>query len=206
MMTSIITFLLGCFFTWFVTHLYSVNITMPKLNIGGTGGGTSPFGPGFRIGRISVKNELSQLGLRIPTTIILGKPIKTYFGNQVVERKIASRCTASLLDENHKNISQLWWESGKEVISSVDIKSGEQANLVAFVREENDSENYYPYQPVSQSDTTPKIIHVPKFNKTMNFLVVISYSWNQSIEIPVRVSIDYNGNFYLESKNSSSNF
>lgn len=190
--------ILGAILGWWTNHWYSVNLTMPRLRISGGGGGRSPLDLGFRSVHISVENELRHLSVRIPTTIILGKPLKTYFGNQIIERDTARKCTASLLDENGKHICQLWWSQGKEIIPSVDILSGEKANIIVFFNK-NDSDSYFPYQPNSQSDPVPKITNVPKFDKTMNFSVIISYAYgSKSINLPVKVSFNYDGNVYFE--------
>lgn len=194
---SIITFLLGTVFGWFINHWYSVNMTMPMLKTNG-GGSDRSLGSDFRSVHISIENELRHLGIRVPTTIILGKQLKTYFGNQVVERDTARKCTASLLDEDGKFISQLWWRQGREITPAADIKSGEQASMIVFVSKEGE-EGYFPYQPISQSDFAPRITKIPRFDIAMNFSIIISYSFgSKSLNLPVKVSFNYDGNVYFE--------
>lgn len=202
---STVTFLIGIAVGWFTNHWYSVNMKIPQLRING-GGGDRSLGTDFRSNNITIENELRYLGIRLPETVILGKRIKTYFGNQIVERNIARKCIANLLDDNSKFICQLWWKQGKEIVSCVDINSGDTASLIVFVNKENE-EGYFPYQPTSQSDFTPLTVKVPKFNQSKNFSIIISYSFGSKIlNIPVKVSFDYRGNVYFEYGGGSSFF
>jgi hypothetical protein len=103
-------------------------------------------------------------------------------------------------------ICPLWWTNGDKISTTIDIKSGKQANIIVFVRREN-SDTYFAYQPTSDTDLTPKITGVPKFNKTMEFFVEVSYSYgSQKIKFPVGVVIGYDGNPSFEMPNGSSVF
>ena len=144
--------------------------------------------------------------IKLPETVLLGKRFKTHFGNQIVERTIARECRAQLLDESGKHICHLYWLESNKILDSVDIKSGKSASLILFVRKEEKQEKFYVYQPTSQSDLTPKVVKVPNFNKSTNFLVRISYAYNKSLSFPAGVEIDYSGNFYATTKNSSGIF
>lgn len=204
-MSQLITFFAGILVGWFITHYYSVNMKMPQLRQNG-GGSDRSFGLDSRTVYITIENELRHLGIRLPVTIILGKPIRTIFGNQIIERNIARRCTANLFDENSKFICQLWWRHGKEILPYVDINSGETSSLIVFMNNKG-AEEYFPYQPTSQSDFKPLILKVPKFNQSKNFSIIISYSFgSKNLNIPVKVFFDYRRNVYFESGGGSSFF
>ena len=203
---SIVTFILGIVFGWFINHWYSVNMTIPKLSVNGGGGGKTPLDPNLRSVHLSVENELRHLGIRIPTTIILGKQLKTYFWNQVKKRDTARKCTANLLDENGKYICQLWWNKDKEIATTMNIESGEKTNLIVFLNKEGKS-GYFPYQPNSQIDPKPKLTRVPNFNEPNNFSITISYAYgSKSLILPIKVTFNYDGNVYFEYKGGSSFF
>lgn len=202
---SILTFLLGCLVGWFTNHWYSINLKEPQLNQNGNGSGSSIFGTNFHHSHVSIQNELRLLSIKLPDTLLLGKRLKTRFGNQIIERNVARECRVQLLDESSKHICHLYWFEDNKALESVDIKSGKSASLLLFVRKE-DERKFYVYEPTSLSDLTPKVVKVPNFNKSTNFLVRISYAYNKSLSFPVGVEIDYRGNFYTTTKNSSGLF
>ncbi|MDD5015357.1 MAG: hypothetical protein PHW73_09740 [Atribacterota bacterium] len=203
---SISTFLLGCLVGWFTNHWYSINLKEPQLSQNGGGGGSSMFSTKFHYSHITIRNELRMLAIKLPETVLLGKRLKTRFGDQIVERNPAKECRAQLLDESGKHICHLYWLKNNKILDTVDIESGKSANLLLFVRKEEDSSKFYVYQPTSQSNLAPKVAKVPNFSQSSNFLVRISYSYNKSISFPVGVEIDYNENFYTKTKNGSSLF
>src|SRR6202044_1569461 len=99
MTLSIVTFILGCLVGWTVNHYYSVVVRRPLLVSSGGGGGSSIGGAPFHFVHISVRNELRRLGLHLPPTVILGKALRTDFGNQLLDRDPARQCTAQLFSE-----------------------------------------------------------------------------------------------------------
>lgn len=204
---SVSTFLLGCLVGWFTNHWYSINLKEPQLSQKGSGCGFGIFGTNFHYSHVSIQNELRLLSIKLPDTILLGKKLKTSFGNQIIERNTARECRAQLLNEyGNKHICHLYWLENNKILESVDIKSGKSASLVLFVRKEGEQEKFYIYEPTSSSDLIPKVIKVPNFNKSTNFLVRISYAYNKSLSFPVGVEIDYRGNFYAKTKDSSGLF
>ncbi len=203
---SISTFLLGCLVGWFINHWYSINLKEPQLSQNGSGGGSSIFGTNFHYSQVSIQNELRLLSIKLPDTVLLGKKIKTRFGNQILERNIARECRAQLLDESGKHVCHLYWLKENNILESIDIKSGKSENLLIFVRKDDEQEKFYVYEPSSSSDLTPKVTRVPNFSESINFLVRISYGYNKSLTFPVGIEIDYRGNFYATTKNSSSLF
>ncbi len=202
---SMLNFFLGCLIGWLTNHWYSVNLKQPLLKQSGGGGGSNIFGVNLHYSCVNIQNELRQLSISFPETILLGKRLKTSFGNQIIERDNASECRAQLLDEFGKHICHLFWLDNNKVLETVDIKSGKTAKLILFIRKENE-EKFYVYEPTSPSDLTPKVTKVPNFNKSTNFLVRISYSHNKALSFPVGVEIDFAGNFYTITKNSSGLF
>ena len=206
MISTTLTFILGCLVGWFTNHWYSVNLKEPQLSQNGGGGGSSIFGTKFHFSHLTIRNELRTLVIKLPETVLLGKRLKTRFGNQIVERNPARECRAQLLDESGKHICHLYWLDNNKILDKVDIESGKSASLLLFVRKEEDSEKFYVYQPTSQSDLAPKVTKVPNFNKSSDFLVRVSYSYNKSISFPVSVEKDYSENFYTKTKNGSSLF
>lgn len=80
-----------------------------------------------------------------------------------------------------------------------------KSSLLLFVRKEDEQDKFYVYEPTSPSDPTPKVVKVPNFNKSTNFLVRIPHAYNKSLSFPVGIEIDYRGNFYT-TKNSSGLF
>jgi hypothetical protein len=206
MVSNIVTFLLGCLAGWFTNHWYSVNMRHPSLRQSGSGGGINFDGSGYRYVSVSLQNELRQLALILPETVIFGKRLKTRFGNQIVERDPARQCRARLLEESGRHICHLWWMDGQKTAETVEIKSGESSNLILFLRSNNTGQ-YFVYQPTSNTDLTPKTHDVPTFNKTMAFLVEVSYlHGSRRLQFPVKVVIGYDGGFSFETKNSSGMF
>lgn len=173
----------------------------------GGGGGSSLFNSGFRYVSLGFQNELRRLGIILPETVILGKALRTDFGGQVIEREPARQCRARLMDESGMYICSLWWFDGQKPAEMVDIKSGESANLIVFVRNEKDSNQYFTYQPTSNLDPTPRTSGIPKFDKTMSFFVEVFYSYgSQKLRFPVTMRIGYDGSFYFQTQNSGSSF
>src|SRR2546430_16427108 len=164
---GIITFILGCLVGWFTNHWYSVNMRRPSLRHSGGGSGIDFEGSGYHFESVSVENQLRYLTLGLPETIIFGKRLRTSFGNQIVERDPAGQCIANLFDESSKHICQLFWKVGEKVCGTVEIRSGESAHLMLFVRKEDGSNTYFAYRPTSQSNLAPTILNVPRFNSTM---------------------------------------
>jgi hypothetical protein len=146
---DILTFLLGCLVGWFTNHWYSVVMRRPSLRQSGGGGGSSLFGSGFRYVSLGFQNELRRLGVSLPETVILGKSVKTDFGGQVVEREPARQCRARLMEESGRYICTLWWCDGQKPAETVDIKSGESASLIIFLKSNTDPGQYFSYQPTS---------------------------------------------------------
>jgi hypothetical protein len=208
MISNIVFFILGCLAGWITNHWYSVNLRQPSLRINGGGNGSNFQGSGHPYTNITVENELRYLRIQLPITIIVGrKQLKTHFGNQVVERESAQQCIARLLDKSGRHICQLWWLIDTKVDSITEIKSGKSVNLLLFIKGKNNAKEYYAYQPISSSNIEPKISGTPKFNKTMDFLVEISYSYGtKKIQFPVRVVINYDGSFSFETNNGSGTF
>lgn len=200
---SVSTFVLGCLVGWYTNHWYSINLKEPQLSQNGNGDGSSIFGTNFHYTSVSIQNELRLLSVKLPETILLGKRLKTRFGNQIIERNTARECRAQLLDEFGKHICHLYWLENNIITQSVDIESGKSASLLLFVRKEDEPEKFYVYEPSSISDFTPKIMKVPHFNKSKNFIARISYAHNKNLSFPVGVEIDYRGNFYSKTKNGS---
>jgi hypothetical protein len=179
----------------------------PSLGLNGSGGGSDFEGSGYQYVVVSVENQLRHLTLRLPETIILGKRLKTSFGNQIVERDPARQCIANLLDESNKPICRLWWKDGEKLSEIVEIRSGESTHLILFVRKEDGSNKYFAYQPTSQSNLAPKISKVPNFNNTMKFSIEIIYSYgNQRVRFPAQVDIGYDGSFSFKTIGGSSSF
>lgn len=210
-MTDIIwtlsTFVLGCLVGWFTNHWYAVNLKQPKLSQSGSGSGSNFLGTGFHFYHLAVKNELRFLTFKIPETVILGKRLRTRFGSQIIERDTASECRAQLLDESEKHICHLYWLDNNNILDTVGIECDKSANLLLFVRKDESSEKFYVYQPTSSSNLTPKTVKVPHFDKSTNFLVMISYfHGTKKLSFPVSVEIDYSGNFYVKTGGDSSLF
>lgn len=203
---TLLTFIFGIFIGWFTNHWYSVNLKQPELCRSGSGSGSNFLDSGFRYTHLSIKNELRSLAIRLPETIILGKRLKTHFGNQIIERDPARKCRAHLLDESGKHICPLYWLSDNSVLDTVDIQSGESVSLLTFVRESKNLKKFYVYQRKSQSDLTPQTTEVPNFNKSTKFKINISYSHNKNFSFPIEVEIDYRDNLYVRTENSSNLF
>jgi hypothetical protein len=207
MISEILFFLLGCLVGWFTNHWYSVGMRQPKLIQNGGGSGSSLFGSGYRYVSIGIQNELRRLGVSLPETVILGKAIRTNFGGQVIEREPARQCRARLLERTGEYIYELWWYDGEKASEIIDIKSGETANLIVFAKRANDPNQYLVYQPISGVDFSPRTSGIPKFDKTMSFLVEILYSHGgQRLKIPVSVKIGYDGSFNFHTENSEVGF
>jgi hypothetical protein len=171
------------------------------------GGGSSLFGSSYRYVSLGFQNELRRLGISLPETVILGKAVKTDFGSQVIEREPARQCRARLLDETGRYICPLWWFDGQKPAETVDIKSGESASLIIFLKSNTDPSQYLSYQPTSNTDPTPRTSEVPKFDKAMGFLVEVLYSHSsQRLRFPVKVVIGYDDRMSFETPNSSSSF
>src|SRR5437660_1501648 len=109
------------------------------------------------------------------------------------------RCPSLRHSGGGRRICQLFWKVGEKVSGTIEIRSGESAHLMLFVRKEDGSNTYFAYQPTSQSNLAPTILNVPRFNGTMKFQVQISYSHaNQSLQFPVEVYMGYDGSFSLQ--------
>jgi hypothetical protein len=204
MKAEIIYFIAGGLIGWVTNHWYAVSLRRPRLRIGGSGLSFLQTGLAYRT--IGIENELRYFGINLPPTMILGKHIKTRFGNHVLERDSARRCRARLLDKSKTPICSLYWNLSNNILSEVDIKSGESANLMLFIRDKQGEEEYYAYQPISNTDFTPKLIKSPKFKDTMEFIVEVLYSYGEVLYIPVKVIKKYDGNFTFQASNSSGDF
>lgn len=206
MISEILFFLLGCLFGWFTNHWYSVNMKRPNLVKNGEGHGSSFFGSGYSFVTVNIQNELRRFGVTLPKTVILGKSVKTDFGGLIIERDTARQCRATLLEKTGEQIQELFWFDGEKAYEIIDIKSGETAHLVIFVRKENVNQ-YLVYHPVSGTDFTPRTVNIPKFDKSMSFLIEVSYSYDsQKVRIPVRIKIEYDGSFNLLTNNGEVGF
>lgn len=206
-MISIITFIIGCLIGWFINHWYSVVMRRPSLRQSGSGTGSNFRNSGYHYNHITISNELRTFTLKIPETVILGKRIKTHFGNQIVEREPATQCTARLLEKSGKYICHLWWTKGNDITPTTEISSGNSTSLLLFLRREDNENKYFVYQPKSQTDFSPKTSRLPTFTKTMHFFVEVSYSHgSQKLTFPVSIVIGYDGNFSFETDSSSGSF
>ncbi|HLF90082.1 MAG TPA: hypothetical protein VI451_14130 [Anaerolineales bacterium] len=173
----------------------------------GGGGGSSLFGSGYRYASAGIQNELRLLGVNLPETVILGKAIRTNFGSQVVERDPARQCRARLMDESGGYVCPLWWFAGPKAAETVDIKSGELASLILFIRNDSIPSQYFGYQANSNSDPSPRTSGIPKFDRTMSFFVEVFYSHgSQKLRFPVKVVIGYDGSLRVETQNGSGSF
>ena len=119
MFSEILFFVLGCLVGWFTNHWYSVVMRRPSLRQTGGGGGSSFSASSYPYVSASISNELRQLGLQLPETKILRKPIKTTFGNHIIEREPARQCQARLLEESGNLICHLWWLDGQKISHTV---------------------------------------------------------------------------------------
>ncbi|HVS79059.1 MAG TPA: hypothetical protein VHD84_02085 [Candidatus Saccharimonadales bacterium] len=119
------------------------------------------------------------LGLRMGQTIIFGHKIHPPIQKGLtLERTEAKECTAEILDKRtKKHLAPLWWRvlDSDRMVSTVDIPSGKNAELMLFAQKDENSARYFIYKPISESDHS---MVVPPdgamYTRTKSFLIVIS--------------------------------
>ena len=98
------------------------------------------------------------------------------------------------------------WFDGTNVNHTIEIKSGESANLILFLKRDNIPQ-YFAYEPTSNTDPTPKTSDIPRFDKTIRFFVEVSYSHgSQKLRFPVEITVGYDGRISYETPNSRGGF
>jgi hypothetical protein len=209
---AVVLLLVGAILGAFATILMQGYLTRPRLRIAGSGGGIGPA-QGFRQVAITIRNEPGFLNLRLGHTTILGKRVikgRTIF-SVPFERLPAYDCTAMMIAEGARQGVGLWWllpEGENAVNNTLTIVPGKTASLSLFVREESDSDHYFPYQPASVSSGVPA---VPPNSARMagerTFDVTLHYSYGQEMmKFKVSVYVDPQGNLHLEMPSGSSIF
>lgn len=199
LLLTLVTFVAGCLVGWFTNHWYAVRIRMPSLKITGSGAGVDPNRSGYFCTNISVTNEPRALMLRLPEIVILGKRLRREFGSQIIDRDPARQCQARLLDMSREHVCHLWWSNGTNVSSELEIQSGEHVNILVFVRKDDDSGEYFVYEPTSQSDFAPKTSNVARFDTTREFILEISYSYgSRKTEVLAKMTRNPDGSFYFK--------
>jgi hypothetical protein len=201
---AVISLILGSFVAWRFDHFYSVKLRQPKLSQSGSGWVRNFYDTGFSFIYLSIKNELRSLSIGFSPTTIFGKTIKWQFGNGIIEREIAKKCTARLYDQYGKFVASLFWRVEGKMLHEIDIKSVDSASLSMFVRNENEAKTFYVYQPISDDDISPKTDKVPTFTNSTKFEVKVSYPYNKFIKFDVEVEIDYQEKMYLRTKSGGS--
>jgi hypothetical protein len=91
-------------------------------------------------------------------------------------REPATGCMASLYDDKGNHIAPLWWRDPADTQKrqiTIDLDSGQQADLFLFAQRNDDVPNYYPYE--QGPDGEPSIPAV-KFSGTKRFIVRLTYS------------------------------
>lgn len=158
----------------------TVYIKRPKIEVSGSGGSGSGGPTGFRTNSIRIRNVPGRLGLKIGQTVLFGFRINRphWFGLPVM-REPAPGCMANLYDEKGTHVAPLWWrdpEDNSKRKITVDLDSGQDADLFLFAQRNDDVPNYYPYEPGPDDD--PNIPTV-KLSGTRRFAVRITYSDGQ---------------------------
>ena len=158
----------------------TVYLKRPKLKVVGGGGGGSGSPTGFQIDNICVRNIPGRLGMTIGQTQLFGLRINRqhWFGWPVM-REPAKGCTSWLCDDNGEALTVLYWrdpdDGGKRKVT-IDLDSGQTADLFLFAQRNDDIPNYYPYQPDVNGDP---VLPPVKFNGARRFVIRINYSDGQ---------------------------
>jgi hypothetical protein len=158
----------------------TVYIKRPKIGVSGGGGGGSGAPDGFQTNNIRIRNMPGRVGIKIGQTVLFGIRLnRSHWFGLPVEREPAKGCMANLYDENGAHIAPLWWRdpenSAKRKIT-MDLDSGQEADLFLFAQRNDDVPNYYPYEPGPGDDPNIPIV---KLSGTRRFLIRIIYSDGQ---------------------------
>ena len=194
-LVPIVTLVAGGFLgAWFTIY-----ISRPKLMVGGSGGGGGGAGPGHSTNYVRIRNQHGFVGISIKQTIIFGKRLHGRIDKGLsVDRSPANECSASIRDkETGEYIASLWWRPLDVVDvaqSSVNIKSGEDYDLMLFARLNDEPTSYFVYQ--SKNGTMSDVLTPPddvRFHHTKRFVVQVDYSYHRQkfeFDVTVRKGLD----------------
>ena len=183
----------------------------PKLRISGGGGGIGPVS-GFRYVYMNVENEPGFLSFRLGQTTILGKRI--HRGKMVFslpfQRMPAYQCTAVLIENGAPQGVGLSWRGQSESAwgaGPITIDPGTSAALAVFARLDPNPNPlaYFPYQPASSADATPRIPQVhAMLTGARSFELWINYLYGRKRNTyELSIYIDPNGNLQFRTPTSS---
>lgn len=199
----IITLVLGVVLgTWFTAYM-----SRPKLKVVGGGGGATSTS-------LRVMNRPGFMGLSLQETVIFGKRISDGIYKGIpIERAAANECVAHLYDKETGDLaSVLYWRtvsvSGAGPPRTViDLKSGEQADLLVFARKPDDPVKYFVFKPGGESFQAIVPPDSAMLSETRRFFIRIQYSFGrQSLVINVKVRRALEGRLYFESDASGCSF
>ncbi len=190
----------------------TIYIGRPKIVVSGGGGGGGP-GPGYYSNFISVSNEPGFFGIRISETTILGKRIHNRIRiGQVFDRAPAHECRALIKDKSTNEVlGLLWWRelsNPQKAVQTLNLNSGEQAELIIFARLEGEQSKYFVYQPTSPTDHHPiPIDDELKFKETRDFIIEIQYAYGmKKISKEIKMIKGLNGRLTFQGPTGSGSF
>jgi hypothetical protein len=158
----------------------TVYIKRPKLGVVGGGSGGGGGSTDYQVNHTTIRNMPGRVGIKIGQTVLFGFRVNRqhWFGLPVM-REPATGCMASLCDDMGNHIAPLWWRDPGNVDKrpiTIDLDSGQQADLFLFAQRNDDLPNYYPYE---QGPSGDPIVPAVKLNGTRRFIVRLRYSDGQ---------------------------
>jgi len=203
-----ISLIIGAILSFFIAIWLDFFIKLPKLAVHGWGSGRHQ--DGTIQNTLSVSNQVGWLGLTIQQTVLFGFRIHTAFRRGIpFETNPARDCRAQLhISESGEHICQLWWRlEDNSVTDVVSIDSGKTASLILFVRRDDNSQNYFPYQPLHRETGEVKFPEPPAiFNGNKKFEIKIHHSHNQIYSYHIEIEQKFNGLLYLKTATGSALF
>lgn len=200
-----ISFAIGAVASALISIFIGFFIKRPRLRVSGGGGGN--VRDGTKRNYLRVENELAWFGFNIPETKILGFRLHpSWQWGLSHERWAATNCRAVLyLEPKMEAIGQLWWLHDDGTFSdTTEIRSGTGTTLTLFSRRDDDTNEYFLFNPVNRNSDETRIPPQKEFLSGSNkFTVHIHFSHTNIIKIPLEVEQTYNRLLYIKNKGGS---